>query len=302
MAAPHATVEEFNDDTDVRSAPHDVLTQFDLPGMSAQNAGNVPSMDMMQEMMAQMTGGGASSGSAPRHAAPNVADDGEEDGPHKHWTCVYPIYLDAKQRYRKGCRRVAYEKAVLHPNSQYISNAAKQLRLEYMHEPYRTHPRDWANPGRVKIKLHKDDGSLVRSDLPTKQKLLEALATTLQPVAGGKPPPLPVVKQPKSKRGAPARARNPMRERERVIRRIAVDEIYPPHSPAVPAGMLGMDLSKMAGAAGALQNMGPLGSMMSSMGLGGDDDEEEEEEEKPAAPQQPALGRRQRKRVVRIAR
>lgn len=57
----------------------------------------------------------------------------------------------------------------------------------------------------------------------------------------------------------------------------------------------------MAGAAGAMPGMGPLGSMMSSMGLA-DDDDEPAEEEKPAARQQPALGRRQRKRVVRIAR
>lgn len=267
---------------------------------------------MMQEMMAQMGGtGGASSVSRAagaarpmsRHTTPNVADDGEEDGPHKYWTCVYPIYLDAKQRYRKGCRRVPYEKAILYPNSQYISNAAKQLHLEYMHEPYRTHPRDWANPGRVKIRLFKDDGSLVRSDIPTKQKLLEAIAADIQPLTGGKPPAPPrTTKQPNTRNTKSTKSL--LRERERQIRRLRYPETLPPHSPALPAGMLGMDLSKMAGASGALESMGPLGSMMSSMGLGNDDDDDdnEPEETKPAVRQQPALGRRQRKRVVRIAR
>ena len=294
------------------------LTQFDLPGVTSPEGSALPSVDMMQEMMAKMGGaGGAPSFGAPsgpshapsRHTTPNVADDGEENGPHKNWTCVYPIYLDAKQRYRKGCRRVAYEKALLYPNSQFISNAAKHLNLEYMHEPYRTHPRDWANPGRVKIRLFKDDGSLVRTDLPTKQKLLEAIAADLQPVTGGKPPVLPTAEQQPKKRSAETSgqankagtAKNTLRERERQIRRRPVPSTLPPHSPAFPAGMLGMDLSKMAGAAGAMPGMGPLGSMMSSMGLA-DDDDEPAEEEKPAARQQPALGRRQRKRVVRIAR
>lgn len=295
--------------------------QFALPGVSSSQDVAMPSVDMMQEMMAQMGGGGASAGapsgasgnvrSASRHTTPNVADDGEEDGPHKHWTSVYPIYLDAKQRYRKGCRRIAYEKAILYPNSQYISNAAKHLKLEYMHEPYRTHPRDWANPGRVKVRLYNDDGNAVRADIPTKQKLLEAIAANLQAVTGGKPPPLPTPSKPArasndTQQGAKtarcaASGKQALRARERRIRRMQVPSTFPPHSPAMPAGMLGMDLSKMAGAAGAMPGMGPLGSMMSSMGLG-DDDDEPAEEEKPAARQQPALGRRQRKRVVRIAR
>ncbi|KAI3623897.1 SEC65 [Malassezia furfur] len=297
------------------------LTQFALPGVSSSQDVAMPSVDMMQEMMAQM-GGGASAGAPSgansnvrtmsRHTTPNVADGGEEDGPHKHWTSVYPMYLDAKQRYRKGCRRVAYDKAILYPNSQYISNAAKHLKLEYMHEPYRTHPRDWANPGRVKVRLYNDDGSAVRADIPTKQKLLEAIAANLQAVTGGKPPPLPTLSKParasadtkdntKAATSGTASGKQALRARERRIRRMQVPSTLPPHSPAMPAGMLSMDLSKMAGAAGAMPGMGPLGSMMSSMGLG-DDDDEPAEEEKPAARQQPALGRRQRKRVVRIAR
>ena len=282
----------------------------------------VPGVDMMQEMMAQMNGSGSSgsmNSSAPimreaidsqkatgsRHTTPNVADDGQEDGPQKNWTCVYPIYLDAKQRYRKGCRRVAYEKAVLYPNSQYISNTAKHMKLDYVHEPYRTHPRDFANPGRVKIRLHNEDGSPIRRDLPTKQKLLEAIAVSLQSVAGGKPPRVALqhtTPKPSSKSNG---TRNILRERERVMRRMRVPSTIPPHSPMLQAGMLSMDLSQMAGAAGSMPGMGPLGSMMSSMGLADDDDDQDadsQEADKSTARTAPALGRRQRKRVVRIAR
>ena len=87
--------------------------------------------DMMEQMMQQMMGGGTET---PKAQPRNVAADGDEDGPHKQWTSVYPIYLDAKRRYRHGCRRVAYHRALLFPNSQLIANAARKMQLEFMHE------------------------------------------------------------------------------------------------------------------------------------------------------------------------
>lgn len=93
-------------------------------------------MDMMQKMMQQMAGGPPAQSQSPYPS--DVVMDGEEDGPHKHWTTVYPIYVDAKRRYRHGCRRIPYEKAVLFPNSLYLANAAKRLGLEYKHEARHT--------------------------------------------------------------------------------------------------------------------------------------------------------------------
>ena len=63
-------------------------------------------------------------------------------------------------------------------------------------------------------------------------------------------------------------------------------------------------MSQMPGAE-ALKNMGPIGNMMSSLGL--DDDEDGNDaassSSQPLVNRQfPALGRRQRKRVVRIGR
>lgn len=130
--------EEFDDDFEVRA---NCLRKFDLPEappMPAGGSGAPPSMppahmERMQQMMQQLTGGATTASSA-RPYPSDVVMDGEEDGPHKHWTTVYPIYVDAKRRYRHGCRRVAYEKAVLFPNSLYLANAAKRLQLEYKHE------------------------------------------------------------------------------------------------------------------------------------------------------------------------
>lgn len=122
------------------------------------------------------------------------------------------------------------------------------------------------------------------------------MATLLQPHAGGTPPPLAdrATYSKKSSRAA-------LRPRQRVIRSVPFAEQLPPHSPVVATGLLNMDMAKMPGAE-ALKSMGPLGSMMSSMGLGDDEEAEATAAAAPPQRQQPALGRRQRKRVVRIGR
>ena len=45
------------------------------------------------------------------------------------------------------------ELAVENPMAREIVNACARLRLETLFEPSKLHPKDWANPGRVKIKL-----------------------------------------------------------------------------------------------------------------------------------------------------
>lgn len=283
---------EFDDDT-----------EFDLPESPAPiNATNgIPpdQMKMMQSMMQQMNGLQSVSSTSSTPTESHVALDGQEDGPHKNWTCVYPIYLDAKRRYRHGCRRVPYEKALLFPNSQLIANAARKLQLEYMHEPYRKHPQDWENPGRVKVHLFDDHGAPIRPEFPTKQSLLDTIANLLQPLVGGKPPPLGPRVQASKRSSCTA-----LRSRQRLIRKASISDQIPPHSPAAPSGLLNINMSQMPGAE-ALKNMGPIGNMMSSLGL--DDDEDGNDaasssSQPPVNRQFPALGRRQRKRVVRIGR
>lgn len=130
---------------------------------------------MFQQMMAQMGGGAA--GAVPAGGVPPIgmppmsagqpAEQEEDDGPHKDWAAIYPIYLDAKRHYKKGCRRVPYERAVLYPNSLHIANAAHSLGLEFVHQPHRTHPQDWENPGRVKVRLFDENKKPVRREIPT---------------------------------------------------------------------------------------------------------------------------------------
>jgi signal recognition particle subunit SRP19 len=71
--------------------------------------------------------------------------------------CLYPVYFDASRTRAEG-RRVSKELAVTNPLAREIVNACAMLRLQTLFEPGKTHPKDWANPGRVKVKLRYPDG------------------------------------------------------------------------------------------------------------------------------------------------
>ena len=70
-------------------------------------------------------------------------------GSYQH---LYPIYFDARRTRSEG-RRVAKSLAVENPLAREIVNACAKLRLDTVFEPAKTHPKDWANPGRVRVAL-----------------------------------------------------------------------------------------------------------------------------------------------------
>lgn len=86
--------------------------------------------------------------------------------PFFRWTCVYPIYIDAKRPYGTGQRRVARAKGVWWPLSKDIADASERLGFGVLHEIGKTHPRDWENPGRVRIQWKKE-GRLVKPNIKT---------------------------------------------------------------------------------------------------------------------------------------
>jgi signal recognition particle subunit SEC65 len=87
---------------------------------------------------------------------------------NRRWTCIYPIYLDAKRPYASGQRRVARAKGLWWPLSKDIADAASRLGLGTLHEINKSHPRDWENPGRVRVQWKKD-GKLVNPVIGTSQ-------------------------------------------------------------------------------------------------------------------------------------
>ncbi|KAG5439501.1 hypothetical protein PCANB_002075 [Pneumocystis canis] len=96
----------------------------------------------------------------------------------RRWTILYPIYFDAR-RSIKGGRKVPANMAVINPLAKTIADGAKTLGFSCIFEPNKTHPKDWANPGRIRI-FFKENDIPVHSSLKTKKDLYQALSNYLQ--------------------------------------------------------------------------------------------------------------------------
>lgn len=93
-----------------------------------------------------------------------------DDSEYKDFQCIYPgmfswkercaeglidfcvVYFD-KNRSRAEGRRIGKELAVENPLAREIVTACGRLRLQTLFEPAKFHPKDWSNPGRVKVKV-----------------------------------------------------------------------------------------------------------------------------------------------------
>ncbi|KFG80646.1 signal recognition particle protein Sec65 [Metarhizium anisopliae] len=139
----HPRVEEVSDsDPDVASDPEegDIDDFIDA--------------DIMRRIPQQQP---PSRSSAPPASAPSnlpgqmLAPDADRSA-YSSFQCIYPVYFDASRTLSQG-RRVPASLAVRSPLAREIANACSRLRLPTLLEPEKTHPKDWANPGRVKVGL-----------------------------------------------------------------------------------------------------------------------------------------------------
>lgn len=89
-----------------------------------------------------------------------------DDAKYRDFQCLYPVYFD-KNRSRAEGRRVGRELAVENPMAREIVNACGRLRLETLFEPTKLHPKDWSNPGRVKVRVKGADNKNVHSSMWT---------------------------------------------------------------------------------------------------------------------------------------
>lgn len=323
--------------------------------------------EQMQQFQQMMMGGGEPRGAGLSAEGPiraHTSASARANSDSKRWITLYPIYFDAKRSNKSGERRVGWQKASLYPLSLGIVKAVDELSLRFAHEPYKTHPRDWENPGRVKVRLFDDEGNVVHSSIHNRKQLVDAVAPRLQRFCGG-PPSVELPKRERAKSGARSAASlsndiqstvavstgafkekvasanrfaaaPPGRKRlsagasarsSRVVRAKLLKLHLPPpqirlpyNSPALPAGLLNMDLSTAMGdsergPAGALPGgaagnpMGALGSMMRNLGFGSENDDKEHGAESQAEAEKRrqndpmrGMGRRGRKRVVRVGR
>jgi signal recognition particle subunit SRP19 len=181
MSRRAAVVEEFDDDTDL-PLPSMPLPNTGLRGPILQDINDDSDDD--DDLGTTHQAGPAS---PPRQQpfshhqrSPPDTDDAKkvtDITPYKTWTCIYPIYLDAKRPY--GQRRVSRAKGLWWPLSKDIADAANRLGLGTLHEVTKAHPRDWENPGRVRVQWKKD-GKLVNPVIKTKKQLFEMICYQLQ--------------------------------------------------------------------------------------------------------------------------
>ncbi|ODA81612.1 hypothetical protein RJ55_00113 [Drechmeria coniospora] len=78
----------------------------------------------------------------------------DEHAVFRGFQSLYPVYFDATRSRAEG-RRVGRSLAVRNPLARDIADACSRLRLPTLLEPEKVHPKDWANPGRVKVGLKK---------------------------------------------------------------------------------------------------------------------------------------------------
>nr|POF24012.1 signal recognition particle sec65 subunit [Quercus suber] len=102
----------------------------------------------------------------------------------KAFQCLYPVYFDSTRSREQG-RRVKKANAVPNPLARDIVDALQHIGkvhnipFQVVLEPVKTHPKDWANPGRIKV-LVKKDGKAVNPQIHNKHHLYTLISAYLR--------------------------------------------------------------------------------------------------------------------------
>ncbi|KAF6217852.1 hypothetical protein HO133_006264 [Letharia lupina] len=189
---------------------------------------------------------------------------------YKHYQCLYPLYFDASKTRSQG-RRVSAEQAVKNPLAREIVDAVQLLGLKTVFEPGKTHPRDWANPGRVRV-LVKEGGRARSAKVKNKHHLYTLISQHLKvhPTTAESPLRLRIQGMPPPQLPIPPPA---------VPKGWIINDILPLHSPALSGGgvsenilkdvMQEMQNAQGGGGGGAGGGPGGLAGMLGGMGGGG---------------------------------
>ncbi|CAL5867057.1 uncharacterized protein PFLUO_LOCUS1269 [Penicillium psychrofluorescens] len=249
----HARVEEVDSDPD-EVAPSDfddndnvIIAPADIPSRAPANpTPNVANMANMANMA-------------------NAANEAQMAEPQreipKHFQCLYPIYFD-KTRSRAEGRKVGAELAVENPLAREIADAAQTLGLQVGLEPEKLHPKDWANPGRVRVLLKNEDGKSMNSKIKNKHHLYILVAEYLKahPTNEKSPYRLRI-------RGLPVPDKLP--DAPSAPRGWKIGKILPIHSPAYSGG--GVSDNPLQDAMAEMQSMGGMPGMPAIPGMPGMD-------------------------------
>lgn len=175
----------------------------------------------------------------------------------KHFQCLYPVYFD-KTRSRAEGRKVGIELATENPLARDIVDAVQMLGLNVGFEPEKLHPKDWANPGRVRVMLKDEDGNLINPKIKNKHHLYILVAQYLKahPTTEESPYRLRIrgLPMPEKLPGAPPAPRG-----------WKIGKILPIHSPAYSGG--GVSDNPLKDAMAEMQSMGGMPGMPQIPGM-----------------------------------
>lgn len=273
MANPR--VEEVDDDV---GDPDEMdLDTFDFarpqqghlqPAMDPSQSQIAP--EIMQQMLQSQSQPGSSGSGRPQQQMSErerMAIERERHEKTKHYQCIYPIYFDITRSRVQG-RRVNKEDAVPNPLASEIVEALKHIGktdnipFQASFEPHKSHPKDWGNPGRVRL-LVKQDGKPFSAKVHNKHHLYKMISAYLKEHPTTEETPLkfvfPGIPPPKGENPPPA-----------VPRGFKIGSVLPLHSPALSGGGVSDNFFKdmmaemggqlppgMEGMAGAAGGSGP---------------------------------------------
>jgi signal recognition particle subunit SRP19 len=165
-------IEEVDSDvSDPEEVDLEDAFDFARPGQSALAPAMEPSQGRMDPaMLQQFLGGhmgqqGAGQGMPQVNEKERLRREQEAKEKTKMYQCLYPVYFDVSRSREEG-RRVSKEDAVSNPLAREIVEAlqyigsAQNIPFQVVFEPSKSHPKDWANPGRVRV-LVKQNGKAI---------------------------------------------------------------------------------------------------------------------------------------------
>ncbi|PVH97093.1 hypothetical protein DM02DRAFT_631437 [Periconia macrospinosa] len=237
--AMNPRVEEVSDsDSDPEEMDISNLSSLMTPSQVPASS-SLSSMPPMPQEMLQPQGPGV------------VSADREKS---KHYQCLYPVYFD-KSRTRAEGRRVGAELAVENPLAREMADAVASLGLSVVFEPDKLHPKDWSNPGRIRV-LIKQKGQVVAPNIRNKHHLYILVSKYLKnnPTQKNSPFRLPI-------RGVPMPKEMP---EPAVPKGWKMNTILPLHSPALTGGGVSDNflqdmMAEMQGDMGAVAGPGGAG-------------------------------------------
>jgi signal recognition particle subunit SRP19 len=232
----HARVEELSDsdpdidDPSALSFPQtssSIIAPADIPEPGAFTKPPPPSQNASQDNK---------SGFMPsmlRPTGPGSRPSSKES--IKAYSTLYPVYFDASRTRAQG-RRVSAKLGTHNPLARAIAEACQFIsvntaggRLQIAFEPDKLHPKDWANPGRVRVSIrNRETGKPLSPALKNKSHLYILVAQYLQAHPTTKESPLKLQIQ-----GIPVPEKL---EPPAVPRGWKINEILPLHSPAMSGG------------------------------------------------------------------